>query len=238
MAGIKTIINLFKKGNVSICGKKGRGKDMLTANVIARRKLPYVSNINYGGNYIPFNFADFDTNNTYDNFISGNVNYYKFPFPDKTDVYLSDCGLYFPSQEQKELCKRYDSFIPFMALSRQLGLCNVHTNAQYLNRVWDKLREQSDLYIGCQSCKVLFGKFVFQKVRVYEKYESALNNVAPFRMNVPLFVNRQTKLTIDLAKTSYINTHGVIKTLNLFYINKSDYDTRFFKKYLLGGKKL
>ena len=43
----RKILTLFKKGNVSICGLRGTGKDMLTANVIARRKRPYISNIDY-----------------------------------------------------------------------------------------------------------------------------------------------------------------------------------------------
>lgn len=232
----KKIVKLFENGNVSVSGLRGRGKDMLMSNVIARRKnLEYVSNIDYGYKYNEFRYKDFDVPNTFKNFITNELYEYRFPFSDKTDLYLSDCGIYFPSQYQKELCKMFEGLTTFQALSRQLGLCNVHTNSQYLGRVWDKIREQSDTYIVCQSCKVFFGKIVIQKIRIYEKYESALNNVAPFRMRVPLFSISTVRSNVELAKTQYTNTHGIIKSHYLVYINKGKYDTRVFKSKLLKG---
>lgn len=233
---MRKIVKLFENGCVSVSGKKGRGKDMLMSNVIARRKnLDYVSNINYGYKYNPFNKVDFDVRNNYSNFIDNDINYYKFPFPDKTDLYLSDCGIYFPSQYQDKLVKEFSGVVSFQALSRQVGLCNVHTNSQYLGRVWDKIREQSDTYIVCQWCKVLFGKIVIQKVRIYEKYESALNNVAPFRTTAPLLANSVVRSNIELAKDTYRNTHGVIKSRLLIYFNKGQYDTREFRQKLIKG---
>ena len=133
---MKKIIKLFEAGNVSVCGLRGRGKDMLFSNVAVRRKLPYVCNTNYGGEHIPFNPLDYDCGgNTYENFLTGKVFYYKYPHCDGTDVYISDAGVYFPSQYNGELNKRYGYISTFMALSRHLGECNVHFNAQNLNRV-------------------------------------------------------------------------------------------------------
>ena len=84
---MRKIVKLFESGSVSISGMKGRGKDLLMSNVIARRRnLEYVSNINYGYKYIPFNKSDFDTNNNFSNFLNDNLNYYRFPFADKTDL--------------------------------------------------------------------------------------------------------------------------------------------------------
>lgn len=92
----KKVIKLFEKGNVCVCGLRGRGKDLLMSNVVVRRRLPYVCNIDYGGERYPFSYLDLDCgSNTYQNFIRGSVNYYRYPFPDGTDVYLSDAGIYF-----------------------------------------------------------------------------------------------------------------------------------------------
>lgn len=235
--GLKPIVKMFDKGNVSVSGLRGRGKDILTANVIERRALPYVANIDYKcphARYIPFNVTAFNVNNTYDNFLTGKINPYIYPYEDKTDVYLSDCGIYFPSQYQDKLVKAY-SYIPtFMALSRQLGGCNVHTNSQFLGRTWDKLREQSDCYIVAKGCNVI-GKLVLQTIYVYERYQSACDNVPIFKYKPNLFMNTQTRTQIELAKRNYVITYGEIKEYTLVYINKSNYDTRAFKT-LLGGK--
>lgn len=174
---MRRVLKLYKENSVSVCGKKGRGKDILQANVIARRKCRYyISNIDYkvkGSNWISLNLKKLRVGNTYDDFLS-QPKLYIYPYPDGTDIYLSDCGIYFPAQYCNELNRKYADIPVFMALSRQLGKCAVHQNAQALNRVWDKIREQSDTYITCLWCKVICG-FVFQKIRVHEKYESAYN---------------------------------------------------------------
>lgn len=227
---MKKIIKLFKSGNVQIDGKKGRGKDLLTANVIARRNIPYVSNIDYGYMRIPYEYEMISVKNNYRNFIENKFNPYNYPLPDKVDLYLSDCGIYFPSQYCGELNKLYSDLPVFMALSRHLGECNVHTNAQYLGRVWDKIREQGDIYIKCVGVKVLFGKLVIQKVRIYEKYESCLNNVMPLRVKVPFTPKERSMVEIERQK--YLNQHGKIVTRLLIYWNKAKYDTRAFKSKL------
>lgn len=158
---IKKIIRLFEDGNVCVTGLRGRGKDMLLANVTQRRQKPYVSNTDYGGVRYPFIPNDFNcAGNTYKEFISGDLYPYVFPFPDGTDIYIADAGVYFPAQYCNELNRDYGYFATFMALSRHLGKSNVHFNVQNLNRCWDKIREQSDIYIMCNKCVVLFG-FVF-----------------------------------------------------------------------------
>lgn len=231
------ILSLFKQGNVIVTGLRGRGKDMLCSNVAVRRGIPYVSNVNYDSAkkalYIPFSPKVFDTKNTYKNFIEENYQTYRYPYPDGTDIYISDGGVYFPSQYCNELNKAYGGFVSFYALSRHLGDCNIHVNVQNLNRLWDKLREQSDIYITCNKCIVLFGKIVIQTVTVYEKYESCLNRVPPFPVRRP-FMNADRLLSWQLAFANYKISHGEIRRGLLVYINRSNYDTRIFKK-LLGG---
>lgn len=226
---IKNIVKLFEDGNVCVQGKKGRGKDLLMSNVAVRRsnKYPYVSNVNYGGKWISFDPNRIDIYNNYLNFLNNNLNNYVYPYPDHTDIYISDAGVYFPSQYNGQLNNKFANFPIFFALSRHLGNCNVHINAQALNRVWDKIREQSDTYITTLGCKVLFGKIVIQKIRIHEKYESCLQNLPPFRMKVPL-LNKDRIQNVKIEKERYYCQNGNIKECYLIYLNKSKYDSRFF----------
>lgn len=229
---MRKIIKLFQSGNVCVCGLRGRGKDMLFSNVAVRRKLPYVCNTNYGGDHIPFNPMDYDCGgNTFDNFLNGKLFWYQYPHNDGTDIYIADAGVYFPSQYCGELNKRYGFISTFMALSRHLGECNVHFNVQNLNRVWDKIREQSDIYIMCNWCKVLFKKIVIERVTIYEKYESAVARVPPYK-KPPVRLNADRKMNLHIDKQKYRIAHGEINRRTLIYINKSSYDTRVFKEML------
>lgn len=233
----KKIIKLFEEGNVCVTGLKGRGKDLLMSNVVVRRGLPYVANVDYGGDFHPFRLSDYDCGkNTYKDFLSGHVKYYKYPYPDGTDLYLSDCGIYFPSQYCNELNRDYKYFPVYMAISRHISDASVHFNVQNLNRCWDKLREMSDCYILCRRAFVLFG-FAFQLVRIYDQYESCLKKIRPFSVRVPLICTRQTKVMVQMQRDQYLAAHGQIRNAILIYKHKSTYDTRFFKKLLEGGIK-
>lgn len=229
----KKIIKMFEDGNVCVTGLRGRGKDMLMSNVVVRRKKPYISNVDYKGKYSKFKRfqpLDFDTKNSYKEFISGNLQPYQYPFDDGTDIYVSDAGVYFPSQYCNELNKTFGGFVSFMALSRHLGKCNVHVNVQNLNRCWDKIREQSDLYITCNKC-VVFAGFVLQLVTLYENYDSCVSRVPPFNMKKP-FMNKDRIQQWELAYQKYQCTYGKVNRVVLFYRNRSKYDTRIFKSML------
>ena len=228
---MRKIIKLFEQGNVSVCGLRGKGKDMLMANVVIRRDKPYVSNTNYGGKFIRFEPQLLNCQNTWRNFMTGNLRHYVYPYEDGVDIYLGDGGVYMPSQYQGELCKEYGHVPIYMAISRHLGDCNFHFNVQNLNRMWDKIREQSDLYIRCVGCKVLFKKLVFQRVIIYEKYESAVNRVPPFWLRRP-WLNPDRMQTWEIQRQNYMIAHGSVKPRILIYINKSNYNTRIFKEML------
>lgn len=239
---IKSIIKLFEKGNVSVCGLKGTGKDMLMSNVCIRRNKPYVSNIDYGGMYMPLRLDLLDCGqNSYKDFISGTLKKYEYPYCDNTDVYISDAGVYFPCQYDEQITKQYPQLATLFALSRQIGEFNIHYNSQALGRVYTKMREQSDIFIKCKSCKVLFKKIVIQSGYIYEKYQSAVDGVMPFRMKNPhgIFSKQSSreefKTLYLLKKQDYTNTHGKIKPFTLIYIHKSTYDTRRFKFMLKEG---
>lgn len=233
---IKKIMRMFERGNVAVCGKRGCGKDMLTANVVVRRKKPYISNVDYGGIRYPFDYDKIAVSgNKYGDFLNGTVKPYTFPYEDGTDLYLSDAGVYFPAHYCNELNRDYKSLPTFFALSRHLGLSNCHTNAQALGRVWDKIREQGDQYVVCLGCKVIFG-FVFQRVRIYDRYQSAVDVVPRLRLPKPLFEHKRERLARRTTEEMYKSQHGSIKYGILIYRNKSKYDTRAFKTMLQKGE--
>lgn len=235
--GLRFITKIFEKGNTMTCGPIGSGKDIMIANVVVRRNLEYVSNVDYGGAFIEFDPTVLDCGkNTYKNFLNKDIKKYVYPYNDGADIYISDAGVYFPSQYCNELNKLYPYFPVFFALVRQLAGARIHTNVQAIPRVWDKIREQNqDFYIRCLGCKVIYG-YVFQKVRVYDRYQSCVDSVKPFRVNLPLFGSGATRYQVRLARDQYETTHGMVKDKILIYKNKSSYDTRIFKRMLEEGK--
>lgn len=231
-----TLVKYFKNYSVAVSGSKGSGKDLIISNVIARRKKPYISNMDYEckkSQHYPFEYEKLNCGkNTYKNFLSGNINRYAFPYPDGTDVYLSDAGVYFPSQFCNELNKEYREFPTFMAISRHLGECRVHYNCQAQNRVWDKIREQCDFYIRARRSFVLFGKICISLITTYDKAESCQNRVRPCRVTVPLLGNKVAKMQARVYRDQFYNQHGEVRDRVLIYLNKSKYNTRQFKEML------
>lgn len=236
--GLKKVIKDFKTGNVCVCGVKGSGKDVLFGNVIARRKMPYASNVDYGGLRAPFSYDFTDVKNTYKELIKEQGNEYKCPYPRMTDVYVSDAGIYFPSQYCNELNKEFKTMPVYQALSRHLQRARFHVNSQNLNRVWDKIREQSDIYYNCRSCHFIklpiLGDIVIQKVIRYDKAESAINRVKPCRVRVP-FWNLQARTNAKIYRDQFFNQHGEVKQMLLIYRNKSKHDTYSFDKLFARG---
>ena len=254
-----SIITIFQKGNVCVCGLRGAGKDVLMGNVIARRKKPYVSNLNYTNDdkYQKLDFDKIDCGkNTYLDLIAGDVKYYEFPYVSGSDIYISDAGIYLPSQYCNELNKRFPYLPTYFALSRQVSHNNVHVNVQHLGRVWDKIREQSDLYIRCRFCWVPFGKliykfkvkyawkwldkiplFVIQRITLYDKYQSCLDRVEPCRISVPLLAKREVKQNAQIYRDKFRNTYGQISNRWLFYRHLSRHDTYYFEELFKKGKK-
>lgn len=227
----------FDKGSVCVFGMRGRGKDMLMGNIAVRNKA-HISNVDYGNGYIPLDFSYLDILNTYDALVSGKVTPFKYQYPEGVDIFISDIGIYFPSQYYDQLNKKYPRLPLFLALSRQLGRTNVHLNTQHLGRPWDKFREQSDIYVRCDSIKVI-GKMVIQKVTTYDRYEVALSGADPFFYPSPRLMagrdeRREHRNNRALAYAKYRETHGNVKRHTLIYINKSTYDTYYFKTLLEG----
>lgn len=234
----KKIVKLFNDGNVCVTGVRGTGKDLIFGNVIARKRgvKSYVSNLNYGGDFYPLDFNKIDCNgNTFEELISGDLYPYEFPYPMGSDIYLSDAGIYLPSQFCNKLNERYKGIATYQALSRQLSANNFHCNSQNLNRIFDKIREQSDTYIRCRKCIYLFG-LVIQFITIYDKAQSCIDRVNPCRVKKPLFSNVK-KVDIDIYKDNFYNTHGTVENRILIYFNRSKHDTIAFRELMKNGKK-
>lgn len=236
----KYFVRMFQKHNVCVCGMKGRGKDLLFGNVIVRRKEDYISNLDYTKRkwFIPLNFDNLDCGcATWKDFVDGKLPYYEFPYPFGADVYVSDVGIYLPSQYCNEINKAYPHIATYQAISRQLSRNRFHINTQNLNRCYDKIREQSDFYIWCDKCFYIPKmNIVIQKCIVYDKYDSAVNRVKPCRIRVPL-LNKQAQMSAAIYRDDFFNKHGTVKTVWCVYRNKSKHDTYYFEHMFKRGVK-
>ena len=226
----------FNTGSCAVIGACGSGKDLLMSNIAVRDKL-YISNVVYdykGKKRIPLVLSDINIPNDYHNFNDNTINKYVYPYPEGVNIYISDLNVVFPSDYDSKLVKEYPGIPTFFQLHRHLADNHIHFNTQNLGRVWLKIREHSEYYILCRSCTILFKKLVLQRIRIYDKYESAMNKVLPFRFPLRLKSKDLRKL-VDIERAKYINQYGKIKNKFLIYINKSRYNSRFYKEILKKG---
>lgn len=223
------IIRCFKKGNMIVYGNKGKGKDLVFQKVIKwRKKEKYLSNLNYGFNYENIALKSIDINNDYNNFIHENIQLAEKQDFENKDIYISDCGVYLPSQHDSTLHKTYKSFPIFYALSRHLYSNNVHTNVQNIEREWKALREIGDGFIWCRKTIKVFG-LLFTFCVYYDKYQSAVQKLLP--MKAPKILEGRS------VYEQYKATNGEIR--KFFIINRiktNKYDTRAFHEKVFGTK--
>lgn len=231
--GNKNIIRLFNDGNVIVAGHKGNGKDLLFQYVITKREKDgaiHAANIRYTEKtkLRPIDFYKLHNNDMY-NFIGGNFNKEKKEFVEREDYYISDVGTALPSQYGKKLEKVFPTFPIVYALSRHLADFNIHCNVQNFGRVWDKLREQADYYVWCNWARVLGGRFAIQSVTIYDRYQSALANIQPYKCKRRLFGLIPPKPE-DYARANEHNAkYGTIRKYTFWHIlPKQHYDTRYF----------
>lgn len=238
--GNRELLRMFRAGNVIVAGHKGRGKDLLFQYVIAAREKKgeiHASNIKFTARTKerPIKFYTLH-NNTFDNFIDGKYDCGEIKnFVEKEDYYISDVGTALPAQYGKQLEKKYPTFPIVYALSRHLGDFNIHCNVQNFGRVWDKLREQADYYVYCEKAHVIFHKIAIQRFIVYDRYQSALANIQPYKCTRKLFGLIPPKPE-DYARANEHNArYGTIRRYTMWHIlPKVHYDTRSFHKKVYG----
>lgn len=223
------IIKCFKKGNMIVFGNKGKGKDLVFQKVIKwRKKESYLSNLDYGYKYENISLKAIDINNSYHDFINEKIKLAEKQNYEDKDIYISDCGVYLPSQHDSSLHKQYGSFPIFYALSRHLYHNNVHTNVQNIEREWKALREIGDGFIWCRKTIKVLGYLITFCV-YYDKYQSAVSKLLP--MKKPKLMEGRS------VYEQYKATNGEIK--KFFIINRiktNKYDTRAFHEKVFGVK--
>lgn len=217
------IVNVFRRNNVIVYGKKGSGKDLLFQMVINRRKELHYSNINFGKNTMNINVSELSLfPNTFENVIDNNIEKVFPNLKEHIDIYISDAGVILPSHYDYKLDKKYPSLAIFYALQRHLYQSNTHVNTQALTRVYKKIREQGDGYIKCLRA-IFIGPIYIQQCIYYDRYESAEQSLLP--MDKPLLNNPNTALY-----NQYVATNGIIKPLMFMGLTKNiKYNTRYFK---------
>lgn len=222
--------NKFKKNNVIVFGYKGTGKDLIFQKVISlRRKEQYFSYPqSYGWNYNKVDMHQVNLlPNDYNNFIMNTVEQIEWKEKEqfnKADIYFSDGGVIIPSHADNKLTKEYKSFPIAYALSRQLWRNNMHVNTQALSRIWVKLREQADSYFkALGSLNVGFG--ILTKVRYFQEYQSANENLLPFKKT--LGGGKQQRALFKQFEA----TNGVIKDFFIFtWKREIKFDSWYYKK--------
>ena len=224
------IKSAFENGNVIVSGRKGFGKDVLFQAVINWRKSPYLSNLNYGREYNPFDIKDLElTPNTYHNFIKGDIQKVeKNERFEKTDIYISDGGVYLPSQADYLLHKTYPSLPITYALNRHLYNNGIHVNAQRIERIWKALREQADYFVLMRKRPLKLPFFLVLFTTEYDRYESARQELQPM---VNTLFNKYSKA----EKNLFTANHGLVKN-GLIIVPKWSlkYDSRAFHRIVYG----
>jgi len=218
----------FEDSNIIVFGKKGSGKDLLFQLVINLRKKKHYSNIVYNKKTEIICIDQLSVSpNTYELAIQGKFIVVPKIFEESTDAYISDGGIFLPSQYDHQLDRQFPSFPIFYALSRHLYKSNIHINTQSLTRVWKKIREQADGYFKTAGV-INFGPWLFLRVRYYDKYETAEANMSPLASR---FMNKYARAEAD----QYLAMHGLIKDMFVFIPKKSiHYSTRYFHDVFFG----
>lgn len=189
---------------------------------------------------------------TYQDFID-NKNLY-FAYQEEYEgkrLIVSDVGIYLPNTEHNYLDKKYPSLPIFFAISEHLYNMPIITNSQELTRPWVKLRNMSDFYIKALHTvpkhhsvlkKIwkylpILRHYLFLKIRLYDKIESAENGILPFK-DVSILKNgllgRPLTLTPGQAtKEQFKAEHGTIKEMTVYIpIKAIKYDSRYFKSLI------
>ena len=223
----------FSACNVITFGVKGSGKDLLTEKVIKHRNEPHYSNIPYTHGKEEFIIKDFTEVKApvdYRQLIENNFKREPHKFIEGADLYISDMGVYFPNYCDSLLYRLYPSMPVLYALDRQLYSQNIHFNSQSLDRGWKALREQADFFVYCvRTYHLPF--ILITKVITYDRYESAQKRLLPVKSRL---LKKYSKAEVDI----YNSQNGDIRQGLVFRLKKNiTYDTRYFEKKLLKGKR-
>lgn len=231
--GKKELCETFRNGNCIVFGLKGHGKDLIFNKVINSRNEHCYANIEYNKELCEKrDIKDFSVSpNTFENVLENNVKIVKKTNQENTDFYISDGGIFLPSQYSNTLIKKYPSLPIYYALSRHLTNSNIHINTQYLGRVWDKLREQASYFIYAEKT-IKLGPYLITYFTIYDNYDTAINKEKKIKSSA-LLTRAETRAKIEEQESK----SGKIKELKIIQKIKScNYDTRYFHEVFYGVK--
>lgn len=227
----RLLLDSFEKGNCVVCGTKGKGKDLIFSYVIRKRKKEYYSNIQY--NHIKSLYNDIKISdisiypNTYQNFLNNDIVIVDKKLKEGCDFYISDSGVYLPSQLDSTLHKVYPSLPLTYAIIRHLYNSNIHCNVQRAERLWKALREQSD-YFFTATGTINLGIVLITTFRYYDKLESCCKDLRPFKRSLS---NEYQKALSEQTRSMY----GDIKSGMIIQpIWTVKYDSRAFHNKVFG----
>ena len=88
------LLSEFGRCNVMVFGKKGSGKDVIFAHVIALRGEKHYSNIPYDDNTEVIDLCEINAgDNTFEDCINGEIEKFEPRFDECCDIYISDVGI-------------------------------------------------------------------------------------------------------------------------------------------------
>ena len=158
--------------------------------------------------------------NTFENVLNDNIIKCDWNYQENCDFFISDCGIYLPSQYDYVLHKKFGGLPLFYALSRHIGLHNVHCNCQNLERIWKPLREQADYYIKCLKVNKM-PLFLILHYRIYDKYSSAQNDIRVAKGGI---FGKSDNLKVHDANV------GIVKEKFIILSKRNiKYNSRYFK---------
>lgn len=227
----RLLLDSFSKGNCVVCGTKGKGKDLIFSYVIRKRKKEYYSNIQY--NHVKSLHNDIKISdisifpNTYQNFLNNEIVIVDKKLKEGCDFYISDSGVYLPSQLDSSLHKVYPSLPLTYAIIRHLYNSNIHCNVQRADRLWKALREQADYFITATGT-INLGIVLITTFRYYDKLESCCKDLRPFKSSIS---NEYQKALAEQNRA----INGTIKSGMIIQpIWTIKYDSRAFHKKVFG----
>lgn len=238
--GKKALIECFSSENCIVFGTKGSGKDLIFNKAINARKSNCYANIPYNKDLcIVRDIKEFSVEpNTYESILENNVKIIDKNNKENCDYYISDGGIFLPSQYSQQLIKKYPSLPIYYALSRHLTNSNIHINTQYLGRVWDKLREQAGYFIrATHTSKFIIKRknksnvgFLVTTFIVYDSYESASAKVRPYKVT-GLITHSESRAN----KEDFESKHGIVKEYKIIQLVKNvHYDSRWGHRMIYG----
>lgn len=216
--------NLFKKLSIVLCGKRGKGKDVLFSYIAKGKKhnsnielQPNTNLITLSELIIPELSREKLVNNSFKKI--EREPYKKF---DNLTL-VSDAGIYFPNWDENKLKYEYKELPITWAIWRHLFDNGCHFNIQKCGRLWKLLREQIEDVIEVIDIKK--GLFYFKlKLVHYERLEDAELGLKPLKKPI-LKSKKDNNIWIENSKRGNIEEFCVLIPKRFI-----KHDTKYFRK--------